>query len=138
MITKTCNRCENSWPIEDFDKHNGFSSGRRPLCKHCRNEVRRNRYNKVKDDNQFKTKKKDMQIKWRYGISLEQYNEMYERQGGVCAVCSKVSDKKLCIDHDHETGQVRALVCDRCNRAMGASNDDAVILRLCAEYLESF
>lgn len=136
--TRTCNKCETERPIEEFDKHKQSFEGRRLDCKYCRNELRRARYHKVKNTEEFQTKRANNMYKLRYGISLEQYDEMFKRQGGVCAVCNEVSKKKLCVDHDHETGAVRALVCDRCNRAMGASNDDAAILRLCAEYLESF
>ena len=138
ITTRICNKCETERSIEEFDRHKQSLEGRRRDCKNCRNELRRARYHKGKGEKYWEDKKKDDRYKFRYGISLEQYNEMYEKQGGVCAVCKEESNKKLCVDHDHNTGQVRALVCDRCNRAMGAANDDPTILKLCAEYLESF
>jgi hypothetical protein len=61
-----------------------------------------------------------------YGITLEQYNEMFEKQGGVCAICgakpSKVNGTKkkhLHVDHDHKTGKVRGLLCVTCNVKLG-------------------
>lgn len=67
----------------------------------------------------------------KYGISLEDFNQMYKDQKGVCAVCKKPEADKnqhnimsLSVDHDHETGKVRGLLCHRCNRALGLLNDD--------------
>jgi hypothetical protein len=55
-----------------------------------------------------------------YGISVEQYSEMLAKQNGVCAICGSVpGGRRLCIDHNHETGEIRGLLCDKCNRALG-------------------
>jgi len=61
--------------------------------------------------------KADVHRKHRYGLSSEQYKEMLERQGGVCALCRQQckTGNRLCVDHDHDTGKVRALLCRRCN-----------------------
>lgn len=61
------------------------------------------------------------ELKKLYGITVEQYNEMLESQGGVCAIChdNNIRELKLAVDHDHETGKVRGLLCDRCNRGIG-------------------
>ena len=52
-----------------------------------------------------------------YGVTREKYEEMLERQGGLCGVCKKAqkSGRKLAIDHDHDTGKVRGLLCQVCN-----------------------
>lgn len=58
----------------------------------------------------------------RYGITLEQYEAQFAAQGGVCAICGGAGGGKwwpLVIDHDHETGKFRGLLCDRCNRWLG-------------------
>ncbi|NBU34381.1 hypothetical protein EBS40_07195 [bacterium] len=57
-----------------------------------------------------------------YGITLEQYDELLESQGGVCAICREmcVSGRRLCVDHDHDTGKVRGLLCGRCNFGIGS------------------
>ena len=59
---------------------------------------------------------------WRryvYGVSLEKFQEMVEKQGGRCACCDETPNHTLVIDHDHVTGKIRALLCHRCNRFVG-------------------
>lgn len=69
---------------------------------------------------------------WRYklkgyGITVEDYNRMLERQGNRCAICGTLSGERkgihcLCVDHDHNTNKVRGLLCHDCNRALGSFN----------------
>ena len=77
-----------------------------------------------------------------YGLTLEKYDEMLNIQGGVCACCGEKetnsSKKYLCVDHCHKTGRARSLLCDRCNRGIGALNDDLDILRKAVLYLEEY
>lgn len=79
----------------------------------------------------------------RFGITLEEYEEMLERQDGKCAICGKaesalsnagIPGKMLAVDHDHETGRVRGLLCQRCNIGIGQFQT-AQALIMAAEYL---
>jgi len=82
---------------------------------------------------------RDLALRRIYGIVPGTYAEMFREQGGVCRVCGKAQDRmRLCIDHDHETGAVRSLLCRNCNNALGHVHDDPALLRALAEYLESF
>lgn len=81
----------------------------------------------------------------RYGITPEDYAELLVAQGNVCAVCRepetlirKNSVCQLAIDHDHQTGRIRGLLCNNCNRALGMLNDNPEILRAPAAYLEEY
>lgn len=69
-------------------------------------------------------------MKSHYNLTVEQYEDMLVRQRGVCAVCSGVnpSGKRLCVDHDHRTGMVRALLCGRCNSALGQMRDSPELI----------
>jgi len=88
-------------------------------------------------------KQKKSHLKRRYGITFEQYNELLVQQGGVCAIClqpetsisplSKVF-KNLAIDHNHKNGEIRALLCSRCNTALGLFNDSALLLEAAKRY----
>lgn len=69
----------------------------------------------------------------RYGLTVESMNELLAI--GKCEVCGR-SDVKFCIDHDHETGKVRGLLCDYCNKALGMAQDSPEILRKLARYLD--
>lgn len=62
---------------------------------------------------------------------------MLSKQNGVCAICktNPYPDKKFCVDHDHNTGVVRGLLCDLCNRGIGLMRDDVVILASAIDYL---
>ena len=66
-------------------------------------------------------------IKWRYGITKDEYNQLLKEQKNKCAICRKketqVNKKgevyRLCVDHDHVTGKVRGLLCFSCNKTLG-------------------
>jgi hypothetical protein len=70
----------------------------------------------------------------KYGIGADEVDELIRRQGGVCAVCRKREAKQ--VDHDHETGAVRGIVCLLCNAAMGAFHDDPDLIRRAIAYVE--
>lgn len=82
---------------------------------------------------------------WRqreYGMSDDAFRAMVEAQGGLCAICREPETamrggvvRPLCIDHDHETGGVRGLLCSRCNTAVGLMLDDPARLRAAVAYL---
>ena len=74
-------------------------------------------------------------IKWRYGLSVEEYDEMFRRQDGKCAACGERSTKYLCVDHDHKTGKIRRLLCCRCNLVLGLVEDEPEILARLQKYL---
>lgn len=81
-------------------------------------------------------------FKYRFGITLEDYERMHSEQGGVCAICEKPETvvyrgvvRNLCVDHDHVTGQVRGLLCHACNIAIGNFRDDPFLLEAGAAYL---
>lgn len=72
-----------------------------------------------------------------FGLSLADYDQMLTAQDGVCAICHKAckSGRELAVDHDHETGEVRALLCMNCNRAIGWLQDDPDLLMKATDYL---
>lgn len=73
----------------------------------------------------------------RNGMTLVEYEKMVADQGGVCAICGcDNGDRRLCIDHNHETGRRRKLLCDKCNRGLGLFQDSAIILAAALAYLE--
>lgn len=75
-----------------------------------------------------------------YGLTLDQYDAMLLEQNGLCALCGypETNPKKsnMCIDHDHNTGKVRELLCDRCNRGIGAFDDNIHLLEKAILYLQ--
>ncbi len=70
-----------------------------------------------------------------YGITIEQYDELLERQDGLCGICREAN--KLVVDHDHQTGAVRGLLCDKCNRSLGGLGDTEESLEAALAYLRN-
>lgn len=101
------------------------------LCKKCdnkRKEIGRN------EDN-----RRNWYYKKHYGITLKDYNKMFIEQEGCCKICGihQVEvDKRLAIDHNHTTGEVRGLLCDPCNKALGIFKDDIKLLENAINYLK--
>lgn len=80
--------------------------------------------------------KRDEWLRYEYGITLEEYERRHEEQRGVCALCDRSNGARpLVVDHDHQTGEVRGLLCDRCNKALGLLEDDEVRLRRAINYV---
>ena len=80
---------------------------------------------------------KNAHYKYRYGITLAQYNAMYEQQAGLCAICQcpPKPGEALHLDHDHSNDKVRGLLCGDCNRALGHFRDDVDVLYRAIHYL---
>lgn len=72
-----------------------------------------------------------------FGITIEIYNNLLNKQKGVCAICNNKckSGHSLSIDHCHITGKVRGLLCKNCNSGIGFLNDDKVLLKNAIKYL---
>jgi len=77
-----------------------------------------------------------------YGLTTEDYDALYDRQGGRCAICGCSEGESIkgafAIDHDHTTGRVRGLLCGLCNTAIGKLQDSPTLLRKAATYLEGY
>ena len=122
----------------------GASAAVRGLCYPCSSK---SRYWRLKEAGtpQYDThKRRESHLKARYGITAEQYAELFAAQGGRCAICgmepcegntpSTWKHDRLAVDHCHDTGRVRALLCNECNLIVKKRNDPT-ILRKAVEYL---
>lgn len=74
----------------------------------------------------------------KYGVSLDEFGKMLIAQNGVCKICRQKcsTGRDLAVDHDHESGRVRGLLCSSCNNGLGRFQDNALLLRAAADYLE--
>jgi len=81
---------------------------------------------------------RDRHLRRKYGVGVAVYNELLQRQGGRCAICGAEESvrRSFDMDHDHESGRVRGLLCARCNPGIGYFQDDPGRLRAAADYLE--
>jgi hypothetical protein len=124
----TCATCGRSKPVTEFPRNKRSSTGYHCYCKLCHNSRNRNFVkNRYGGSRHY-------HLRGRYGIGADEVDELIRRQGGVCAVCRKREAKQ--VDHDHETGAVRGIVCLLCNAAMGAFHDDPDLIRRAIAYVE--
>src|SRR6266850_7204897 len=127
-------------------------------CKDCMLELRRNSKKRQALQAKIKRKylqntmadhihRKDYQLRYHYGIGIDEYKAMLEQQNYRCAICDRQhqaenaqgdSSRSLAVDHDHATGVVRALLCSECNRAIGYMQENPHLLRKAATYLDLY
>ena len=80
-------------------------------------------------------------LKYKYGITVQIYNEMLEKQQNKCAICNIVEhsvDIPLCVDHNHHTNKVRGLLCKKCNSALGLFKESLNTIKKAINYLEEY
>lgn len=87
-----------------------------------------------------KAKRESSFYKKNYGITLEQYNQMFVDQNGLCAICNEqeTNGKKLAVDHDHKTEEIRGLLCGKCNMGIGLLRDSEELLLKAMGYLKRY
>lgn len=119
---KWCARCQDFRPITSFPprKDTGKQAS---YCRPCQRSYNRER-----------------RVKIEFGLTWDEYELLMACQDFRCAICGgKPRKHALSIDHDHKTGEIRGLLCGRCNhRLLGAANDDPARLRKAADYLEAY
>lgn len=130
-IGKACQHCNGLWR---YVKNGLCANGE---CWYKRNKDK----NKIARDKYRKTRKGKLsyqkyRLKVRYEISIDEFNRLSEEQNNRCKICNrKEKTKQLAVDHDHKTGKVRGLLCERCNRGLGHFNDDPQVLEKAKNYL---
>jgi hypothetical protein len=134
---RECNRCNVIKPLEEFSKHPKGKLGRHPTCRACKNLEAKAHYAVNKDAilERQKPRKRAADRRRKYGLSDGEYAAMVSAQNGLCALGHE-TDGYLMVDHDHETGAVRGLLCRACNWALGFMRDEPERLRIAADYLE--
>jgi hypothetical protein len=124
--SKWCPDCATVKPLQDFVRNVGASQGRGPYCRLCHNARGKASKDKIGGSRTY-------HLKRRYGITAEEADVMLEEQGGLCVIC-KVAPAAH-VDHDHATGQVRALLCFNCNGGLGQFKDNTEALHAAAYYV---
>jgi hypothetical protein len=143
--TKTCTKCSEVLALDRFYRNSRAKSGYQSNCKRCQDKLTR-AWGARNPDRVRETSTRAARKRWRqnrglpaWGLTVSEYEELLAGQGGVCRICGKppsVGRYRFHLDHDHESGVVRGLVCNRCNSGMGFFGDDPVMLRRAAAYLE--
>lgn len=146
MDTGICKTCEAVKPATDFYRNPLGVPGLRRDCKDCHNAKRRQEYAAGRSGRGRDVSYEQL-LKREYGITLAQYNAMVRKQAGRCAICRRPESvkmkrtgqlRRLAVDHDHVTGAVRGLLCQRCNVLVWAIEDNHTTLAAIGAYIEAF
>lgn len=165
MTTKHCPRCERDLPLDGFYKNRAKDDGLMSYCKpcqraatqrwrdadperaravtrswHARNREKSRAYSRqwrVENPEKAAESRRRVDLKRNRGITVGEYDSMFSAQGGKCAICrcDCVTGKRLAVDHDHETGRIRGLLCANRNNGCGRFRDDPDLLYAAAAYL---
>jgi len=137
---KQCNTCKQEKPFSEFHKGILNKGGYRPSCKACRNETNRSEYDAEKAKSNYSYEKnKDRKLRKAFGIGYQEYLNMLAAQQGCCAICgtNDPGARAFAVDHCHDTGVIRGLLCGNCNTGIGNLRDDISILQRAIQYLEN-
>lgn len=138
---RQCNDCKAVLPLEQFESDRTRKYDKAYTCKSCRAiangkphrlETARKSYHKRTPE-----QKRSQHFRYKYNITLEGYDIMFEKQNGVCGICGLPQiGKRLAVDHSHSTGEIRGLLCDMCNKGLGLFYDNTENLKKAIEYME--
>lgn len=142
---KNCSACRLPKEDSEFCADRSQKDGRACSCRGCRRislkksrlKHPEHRLRAMEDYRKHPHKAAARHRRRKYGITPEDFDRMLRQQDRKCAICSAIH-KKLCVDHDHSTGKVRALICRNCNTGIGNLGDSAALLRKAADYLETY
>jgi hypothetical protein len=145
-----CKRCGKAKSLDAFYKR----LDKEARCKECVSELRRSEYKekkefklkaakKYRDENPEKIR--DTKLKQAYGVGIDYFNAKLEEQGGVCAGCKRNiktiwrgKHVAMALDHNHDTKQVRGVLCIKCNRALGLLEENEKTFLNLIDYINKY
>ncbi len=140
MSFKTCARCEIPKPLESFYVHNRKTGARYTICKacHCKYfKQRRKNPDYIRKKKQYYLDNRVQICANKYGITEAEVRLLHKKK--CCQLCEKVfqdGQRSRYIDHCHETGIVRGILCSTCNQALGMLGDTVVSLQRALNYVK--
>ena len=125
---KRCPDCGRYKPLDQFPRNKRMHDGRHAYCKPCHNARGHESKQRLYGGSRH------YHLKHRYGIGASEVEDLIRRQGNVCPICDRPAPEH--VDHDHETGRVRGVLCFNCNGGLGQFADDTQRLARAQLYLE--
>jgi hypothetical protein len=140
---KTCTVCKQELQYSEYHRSKQTKDGYGYRCKSC-DKAARHKY-REENKERFAEVNRRKTLKWKYGITLEDYNSLLEKQNGCCAICGTEENGvhgerrswNWSVDHCHKTGSVRGLLCNQCNRGLGMLGDTKEALQKALKYLDT-
>jgi hypothetical protein len=128
-MRKRCADCKQYKPVSEFPRNKNTKDGFHCYCKACNNARTDESRERLHGGSRH------YHLKHRYGIGADEFAELVRQQGGVCAICGRPDPEH--VDHSHETGEVRGILCFNCNGGLGQFRDSIDALIAAAEYLDA-
>tara|TARA_R110002096_G_scaffold45582_1_gene122318 strand:- start:51 stop:491 length:441 start_codon:yes stop_codon:yes gene_type:complete len=137
VATKKCSKCGETKRLTKFNKREASKDGLTAQCTLCLNtkamQIRAARTDTTRGYN----------LKQRFNMSINEYNVIFLKQKGKCAICGRAETirdvkgniKWLSVDHNHDTGAIRGLLCQSCNTGIGKLGDSVKVLKSAIKYL---
>lgn len=137
---KVCTKCKVERPLSQYNKYARSPDGYAWHCRLCVASYGAER----RKEPEFRKRKRENSFRFSYGITIAEYESMFSKQNGLCAICEKPETKlhgrtkkpmSLSVDHCHNSKKVRGLLCSQCNLMLGLANDDIARLQQAITYL---
>ena len=145
---KHCTKCNQEKSIDLFGKDKRHADQHKSVCKPCvASAAKIKRWGNIdicrarerRYGQQHKDLRRDYDLRRRTGASLEHYQTLFTAQSGGCGACGKISNGSLCMDHNHVTGELRNLLCSRCNLIVGwIEKDTTYLYSLASPYITAY
>lgn len=142
FLNKHCLSCNSLKPLGEFGKNSQGAGGIQATCKSCKNDYNKQYYAANRDKERKRSRLK------RYGLTDYLFANLWDKQCGECGICGvrlldigdyatgrNRPENACCVDHDHETGKVRGLLCMSCNLLIGYAKDSPARLDAAKKYL---
>lgn len=121
---KYCPRCTKYQRGDAFHKDSSKKDGLNMWCIECHKKARKARESTPEGRQTKAMKQRIYTLARNYGITVEEYEQKFAEQNGLCAICDQPQPERLlAVDHDHITGQVRGLLCSKCNLMIGNAGE---------------
>jgi hypothetical protein len=133
---KECTVCKELKSPDEFYNCSKNVDGKQYRCKVCDNKAVKDY--RARNSEQFKAIQRSANLKHRYGMTPEDYENMFDSQNRCCKICGEHeldNNARFVVDHCHDTGRVRGILCNSCNRGLGYFGDCPHNLRDAADYL---
>ncbi len=136
---RRCSGCKLRKPLDAFGVSVRYHDGFQPYCREC-SRANARAYAKNVPPEKAAARRRRVNLKMLYGLSVEAFDALLASQGHRCGICREaVPSRGRCanaVDHDHTTGAVRGILCMKCNAGLGQFRDSPAFLRAAADYLD--
>ena len=138
---KTCSVCKQNKPLDEFYNSKQTKDGKGYRCKSCDYKARKKWTENNPERSRQSTRARN--LKFKYNITIQDYEELLAKQDYKCGICGSTENNiskdynTFSVDHDHQTGVVRGLLCNQCNRGLGMLGDTIESLENALDYLKN-